>query len=189
LHEDSLHRNESTLRQMLNGTSLDDGGTIRKDGEAFRDLGGSFILPLLKEIKYDNKSIPLVFAGFHQIISQKLSNSIQYVDESLKVTLSLEVLHLGNFDNFQMEYELDVLFHLQWYDVRLANNFTKAVRIKEQSIIDRIWKPDSLFFNSKFSYFHLVSFPNFRMRIQPDGHITYTSRQCLMPPQFIHYIL
>lgn len=111
------------------------------------------------------------------------------------MTVSLEVLHLGNFDNFQMEYELDVLFHLQWFDVRLvpqkmprnkyffrlANNFTKAVRIKEQSIIDKIWKPDSLFFNSKFSYFHLVSFPNFRMRIQPDGHITYTSRQYFTP--------
>jgi hypothetical protein len=131
--------------------------------------------------------------------------------------VSLEILHLGNFDNFQMEYELDVAFKkfhghgilneklslslrfffissgstsgwflrcvsfatcqsLHLFPHSLANNFTKSVRIKEQQIIDKIWKPDTLFFNSKYSYFHLVSFPNFLMRIQPNGHITYTSR-------------
>ena len=60
LHQDSLHRTESELRQMLtlNATSERKNGT-----ETFRDLGGSFILPLLKELKYDNKSIPLVFPG------------------------------------------------------------------------------------------------------------------------------
>uniref|UniRef100_A0A914LY76 Neurotransmitter-gated ion-channel ligand-binding domain-containing protein n=1 Tax=Meloidogyne incognita TaxID=6306 RepID=A0A914LY76_MELIC len=132
--------------------------------EAFRDLGGSFITPLLKEKKYDNKSIPLVFA-----------------DEPLKVFVALEVIHLGNFDNFQMEYELDVFLHMQWYDVRLANNFSKPVRIMEKKIIDRIWKPDALFLNSKFSYFHVVTFPNFLMRIYPNGHVTYTVRVTLLP--------
>jgi len=41
------------------------------------------------------------------------------IDEPLKVFVALEVIHLGNFDNFQMEYELDVFLHMQWYDVRL----------------------------------------------------------------------
>uniref|UniRef100_A0A915NDP9 Neurotransmitter-gated ion-channel ligand-binding domain-containing protein n=1 Tax=Meloidogyne javanica TaxID=6303 RepID=A0A915NDP9_MELJA len=86
--------------------TLDKAVSIKKEdlgSEAFRDLGGSFITPLLKEKKYDNKSIPLVFA-----------------DEPLKVFVALEVIHLGNFDNFQMEYELDVFLHMQWYDVRVT---------------------------------------------------------------------
>nr|CAD2136862.1 unnamed protein product [Meloidogyne enterolobii] len=80
-----------------------------------------------------------------------------------------------------MEYELDVFLHMQWYDVRLANNFSKPVRIMEKKIIDRIWKPDALFLNSKFSYFHVVTFPNFLMRIYPNGHVTYTVRVTLLP--------
>uniref|UniRef100_A0A914NEH9 Neurotransmitter-gated ion-channel ligand-binding domain-containing protein n=1 Tax=Meloidogyne incognita TaxID=6306 RepID=A0A914NEH9_MELIC len=163
LQTDSLYRNESILRDLLKNEVI--GGEKEDLGsEAFRDLGGSFITPLLKEKKYDNKSIPLVFA-----------------DEPLKVFVALEVIHLGNFDNFQMEYELDVFLHMQWYDVRLANNFSKPVRIMEKKIIDRIWKPDALFLNSKFSYFHVVTFPNFLMRIYPNGHVTYTVRVTLLP--------
>nr|CAD2191026.1 unnamed protein product [Meloidogyne enterolobii] len=162
LQTDSLYRNESILRDLLKNEVIGEKEDL--GSEAFRDLGGSFITPLLKEKKYDNKSIPLVFA-----------------DEPLKVFVALEVIHLGNFDNFQMEYELDVFLHMQWYDVRLANNFSKPVRIMEKKIIDRIWKPDALFLNSKFSYFHVVTFPNFLMRIYPNGHVTYTVRVTLLP--------
>ncbi|KAL3094292.1 hypothetical protein niasHS_004048 [Heterodera schachtii] len=161
-HVDPLGRDRKQLLAQLIARSNNVSDEAEDDElrETYRDLGGSFILPLLKERKYDNKSVPLVFP-----------------DVPLRVALSLEVLHLGNFDNFQMEYELDVFVRLRWIDVRLANNFSKPIRIREQKIIDRIWKPDAVFLNSKFSYFHMVTFPNFRMRILPDGHVSFTTRQ------------
>uniref|UniRef100_A0A158PJJ1 Neur_chan_LBD domain-containing protein n=1 Tax=Angiostrongylus costaricensis TaxID=334426 RepID=A0A158PJJ1_ANGCS len=58
----------------------------------------------------------------------------------------------------------------------LVNNYTKPIRIREKQILDLIWKPDPYFVNSKYSYFHAVSFPNFRMRIYPDGLVKYTVR-------------
>ncbi|KHJ92737.1 hypothetical protein OESDEN_07367 [Oesophagostomum dentatum] len=73
-----------------------------------------------------------------------------------------------------MEYSIDIEMSLSWYDLRLANNYTKPIRIREKQILDLIWKPDPYFVNSKFSHFHKVSFPNFRMRVYPDGLVKYT---------------
>lgn len=77
--------------------------------------------------------------------------------------------------------------NMRWYDVRLANNYTKPIRVRESYILDQIWKPDP-YFNSKYSYFHTVSFPNFRMRIMPDGMVHYTLRlvlTCFVESRFI----
>uniref|UniRef100_A0A0M3HFI9 Neur_chan_LBD domain-containing protein n=1 Tax=Ascaris lumbricoides TaxID=6252 RepID=A0A0M3HFI9_ASCLU len=65
---------------------------------------------------------------------------------------------------------------MRWFDVRLANNYSKSIRIREMSVIEKIWTPDPYFVNSKYSYFHVVSFPNFRMRISPNGLVVYTLR-------------
>lgn len=60
---------------------------------------------------------------------------------------------------------------------RFRHNYSQPIRIREKYIIDQVWRPDPYFVNSKFSYFHMVSFPNFRMRIMPDGLVQYTLRQ------------
>lgn len=65
---------------------------------------------------------------------------------------------------------------MRWFDIRLANNYSRWIRIWEKSILEQIWKPDPYFVNSKHSYFHEVSFPNFRMYISPEGLIIYTLR-------------
>uniref|UniRef100_A0A0M3IJS9 Neur_chan_LBD domain-containing protein n=1 Tax=Ascaris lumbricoides TaxID=6252 RepID=A0A0M3IJS9_ASCLU len=70
---------------------------------------------------------------------------------------------------------------MRWFDVRLANNYSKSIRIREMSVIEKIWTPDPYFVNSKYSYFHVVSFPNFRMRISPNGLVVYTLRVTLQP--------
>lgn len=74
-----------------------------------------------------------------------------------------------------MDYTVDLELNMRWYDVRLANNYSKPIRVRESEILNMIWKPDP-FFNSKYSYFHIVSFQNFRMRIMPDGLVLYTVR-------------
>lgn len=60
------------------------------------------------------------------------------------------------------------------------NNYTKPIRIREKPIIEQIWRPDPYIVNSKHSYFHYVSFPNIRMRITPEGLVTYTVRYVIV---------
>ncbi|VDM29153.1 unnamed protein product [Toxocara canis] len=75
----------------------------------------------------------------------------------------------------------DLEMEMRWFDVRLANNYSKSILIREMSVMEKIWTPDPYFVNSKYSYFHLVSFPNFRMRVSPNGLVTYNLRVTLQP--------
>ncbi|VDM77756.1 unnamed protein product [Strongylus vulgaris] len=136
------------------------------------DYGSSFILPVLSSINYDTTLFRLHF-------QKCFVKSLQFhhlQDIPVIVAVQLNILYLANFDSELMEYSIDVEMELSWYDLRLANNYTKPIRIREQQILDLIWKPDPYFVNSKFSYLHTVSFPNFRMRIFPDGLVKYTMR-------------
>ncbi|ETN82978.1 Neurotransmitter-gated ion-channel ligand binding domain protein [Necator americanus] len=123
------------------------------------DYGSSFILPILSSVNYDNNTVPTAFS-----------------DIPVFVAVQLNILYLANFDSELMEFSIDVEMELSWFDLRLANNYTKPIRIREKQILDLIWKPDPYFVNSKFSHFHEVSFPNFRMRVFPDGLVKYTMR-------------
>ncbi|EPB74188.1 hypothetical protein ANCCEY_06739 [Ancylostoma ceylanicum] len=110
-----------------------------------------------------------------EALREKLKNSTK-LEKSLgdRHRQVLNILYLANFDSELMEFSIDVEMELSWYDLRLANNYTKPIRIREKQILDLIWKPDPYFVNSKFSHFHEVSFPNFRMRVFPDGLVKYT---------------
>ncbi|KAI6181075.1 Glutamate-gated chloride channel [Aphelenchoides besseyi] len=160
LHSDPLGREEEKLRELLTNVS-----NLEIEVEnAHRDHGASFILPVLKAIEYDNNSVPVVFP-----------------DIPVNVRVALNVIYLGNFDSIDMEYSIDLEMHMSWFDVRLANNYTKPIRIREKEILESIWRPDPYFVNSKFSYFHIVSFPNMRMRVMPTGLVHYTLRVTLLP--------
>ena len=161
-HADSLNRNETFLRDLLsNLTHLE----VEEDfGSYYRDHGGSFLLPVLKAVDYDNSSVPVVFP-----------------DIPLNVLVKLNIIHLANFDSEQMEYTIDLEMEMRWFDVRLANNYSKPIRIREKEILDLVFRPDPYFVNSKYSYFHMVSFPNFRMRVMPTGLVIYTLRVTLLP--------
>ncbi|CAB3406799.1 unnamed protein product [Caenorhabditis bovis] len=137
-----------------------------------RDYGSSYILPVLKSVNYDNTSVPQAFK-----------------DIPVHVAVSFNFLYLANFDSELMEYSTDVEMEFSWIDVRLANNYTKPIRIREKAIIEQIWKPDPYIVNSKFSYFHYVSFPNYRMRITPDGLVTYTMRVSSVCSCFMSFCL
>ncbi|XP_059351093.1 gamma-aminobutyric acid receptor alpha-like [Daphnia carinata] len=43
-------------------------------------------------------------------------------------------------------------------------------------MLDRIWKPDTYFYNGKNSYLHTITTPNKLVRLFPDGRILYSSR-------------
>uniref|UniRef100_A0A7E4UTN7 Neur_chan_LBD domain-containing protein n=1 Tax=Panagrellus redivivus TaxID=6233 RepID=A0A7E4UTN7_PANRE len=162
LHGDPLGRNESVLREMLSDLKhleSDDDKTM-----SYRDHGASFLLPILKTVNYDNSSVPVAFS-----------------DIPLNVVVKLNIIHLANFDSEQMEYTIDLEMEMRWFDIRLANNYSKPIRVREKEILDLVFRPDPYFVNSKISYFHMVSFPNFRMRIMPSGLVIYSLRVTLVP--------
>lgn len=150
----------SHIRELLSNASFLELDT----GESHKDHGGSYVLPLLQAVQYDNNTVPLIFS-----------------DIPVHVRTQLKVLFLGNFDSHLMEFTVDAEMNMRWFDLRLANNFTHPIRLREKALIDLIWRPDPYFVNSKFSYFHHVTFPNFRMIITPQGLVSYTMRITLLP--------
>ena len=42
--------------------------------------------------------------------------------------------------------------------------------------INRIWKPDTYFYNGKNAYMHTITVPNKFVRIRTDGKVWYSSR-------------
>lgn len=44
-------------------------------------------------------------------------------------------------------------------------------------MLDKIWKPDSTFFNGKHSYVHTITVPNKLLRLTQEGDILYSMRR------------
>uniref|UniRef100_A0A914YKS0 Neurotransmitter-gated ion-channel ligand-binding domain-containing protein n=1 Tax=Panagrolaimus superbus TaxID=310955 RepID=A0A914YKS0_9BILA len=119
----------------------------------------------------------------NETMETDILNKTEMIDNDipLNVKVKLNLIHLANFDSEQMEYTIDLEMEMRWFDIRLANNYSKPIRIREKQILDMVFRPDPYFVNSKYSYFHMVTFPNFRMRIMPTGLIIYTMRVTLLP--------
>ncbi|OZC06229.1 Neurotransmitter-gated ion-channel ligand binding domain protein, partial [Onchocerca flexuosa] len=147
------------LNLMANLSNLDD-----CTGICDSHYGGSYIFPVLRSVNYDNNTVPTAISNL-----------------PVDVRFALKIIHLANFDSRNMDYTIDFEMQMSWVDPRLMNNYTKWIRIWEKRILDLIWKPDPYFVNSKHSYFHYVTFPNFRMLISPNGLVIYTMRITLQP--------
>ncbi|EFO92475.1 CRE-LGC-43 protein [Caenorhabditis remanei] len=153
--------------KLINLTLLEE-----RRADEHRDYGSSYILPVLKSVDYDNTSVPLAFN-----------------DIPVNVAVAFNFLYLANFDSEMMEFSMDVEMEFSWIDIRLVSNYTKPIRIREKPIIEQIWRPDPYIVNSKHSYFHYVSFPNIRMRITPEGLVTYTVRVSSVCSCFMSFCL
>lgn len=77
--------------------------------------------------------------------------------------------------NFQ-EYSMDCYFRQYWRDQRLS--FLGPIKSLSLSIkmLERIWRPDTYFYNGKNSYVHTITVPNKLLRISQDGDILYSMR-------------
>lgn len=74
-------------------------------------------------------------------------------------------------------YSMDCYFRQSWIDRRLSfsghDNDTLALSI---TMLERIWKPDTYFYNGKQSYLHTITTPNQFVRLYHDGRVLYSSR-------------
>ena len=81
-------------------------------------------------------------------------------------------------DTHAQSYQMDCYFRQSWVDHRLGfhGNGTPSVLPVSIKILDRLWKPDTNFFNGQKSYLHMVTSPNKLLRIGQDGRILYSMR-------------
>lgn len=122
-------------------------------------LGGSFILPVLEKNKYDSFSAPIVFQG-----------------STVVVRFGIYIESMSNFQTNTMDYDMDIFLMMAWRDARLVNPYQKTILVKEEEILEKIWRPDPFFANAKEASFHEVTFLNFLMRIYNDGLVLYETR-------------
>ncbi|XP_011329536.1 gamma-aminobutyric acid receptor alpha-like isoform X2 [Ooceraea biroi] len=110
----------------------------------------------------------------HSNISDLLDNLLRGYDNSIRpdfggppATVEVDI----------MTYSMDCYFRQSWVDRRLAfkggGKETLALSI---SMLARIWKPDTYFYNGKHSYLHTITSPNKFVRLYQDGRVLYSSR-------------
>lgn len=56
---------------------------------------------------------------------------------------------------------------------------TKIISSINLQMLDKIWKPDSTFFNGKHSYVHTITVPNKLLRLTQEGDILYSMRRVI----------
>ncbi|XP_050296274.1 gamma-aminobutyric acid receptor alpha-like isoform X2 [Anthonomus grandis grandis] len=92
------------------------------------------------------------------------------------VQTNILIRSMGPISELDMEYSMDCYFRQYWRDQRLS--FVGPIKSLSLSIkmLERIWRPDTYFYNGKNSYVHTITVPNKLLRISQDGDILYSMR-------------
>ncbi|KAH7724601.1 CBN-LGC-45 protein [Aphelenchoides avenae] len=143
--------------KLRNDTEVDD--ILSRTNGSMRTLGGSYILPVLHKNQYDPFSAPIVFQG-----------------SAVVVRFGIYIESMSNFGTHSMDYDMDIYLLMSWRDARLVNPYDKPILVKEEEILEKLWRPDPFFANAKEAEFHEVTFLNFLMRIFNDGLVLYETR-------------
>uniref|UniRef100_A0A1B0A6Q6 Neurotransmitter-gated ion-channel ligand-binding domain-containing protein n=1 Tax=Glossina pallidipes TaxID=7398 RepID=A0A1B0A6Q6_GLOPL len=141
-------------------------------------------------------SVPIVMAaGYphlrltqrnnHANISELLDNLLRGYDNSIRpdfggppatVEVDIMVRSMGPISEVDMTYSMDCYFRQSWVDKRLAFKGAQDTLALSVSMLARIWKPDTYFYNGKQSYLHTITTPNKFVRIYQNGRVLYSSR-------------
>lgn len=152
----------SLADKLRNDTEVDE--ILSRTNGSSKNLGGSYILPVLSKNQYDPFSAPIVFQG-----------------SAVVVRFGIYIESMSNFQTSTMDYDMDIYLMMSWRDARLVNPYDKPILVKEEDILEKIWRPDPFFANAKEAEFHEVTFLNFLMRIFPDGLVLYETRVKIKP--------
>ena len=88
----------------------------------------------------------------------------------------MELCHQAFIPFCLKAYQIDCYFRQSWVDKRLEFSGPLHKLAVSVNILERLWKPDTHFFNGKRSYLHTVTSPNKLLRINQDGRILYSMR-------------
>ncbi|XP_022905767.2 gamma-aminobutyric acid receptor subunit alpha-2 [Onthophagus taurus] len=97
-------------------------------------------------------------------------------DKPTIIQTNILIRSMGPVSELDMEYSMDCYFRQYWQDRRLS--FLGPIKSLSLSIkmLERIWRPDTYFYNGKNSYVHTITVPNKLLRISQDGGILYSMR-------------
>ncbi|XP_046553483.1 gamma-aminobutyric acid receptor alpha-like isoform X2 [Haliotis rubra] len=117
--------------------------------------------------------------------SQLLENMLVGYDKRLRpgfggkplaVMIYINLRSMGPISELDMVYTLDCYFRQTWYDKRLSMNISLEHLPLGITILERIWHPDTVFYNGQNSYLHTITTPNKFVRISPNGNVLYSQR-------------
>lgn len=100
-----------------------------------------------------------------------------YRGPPVNVTIDMSLVHFGKVREIDMDFSVDMFFRQYWRDPRLNHSLEEPIFLTG-SYRDLIWLPDTFFLNIKTAKFHNVPADNSRVKIRPDGQVTWSSR-CL----------
>ncbi|KAL4230069.1 Gamma-aminobutyric acid receptor subunit alpha-4 [Mactra antiquata] len=103
-----------------------------------------------------------------------------YGGDPVEVTLNINIRSLGPISEMDMAFTMDCYFRQVWTDPRLAMNSSNSSMDFIQlsiKILERIWFPDTVFYNGMKSYLHTITTPNRFIRIYRDGKILFSQRK------------
>ncbi|KAK4887223.1 hypothetical protein RN001_003494 [Aquatica leii] len=145
-----------------------------------------FFIEMNRAISLTTKASKLRQRNNHQNISTLLDNLLRGYDNSVRpdfggppaiIEVDIMVRSMGPISEVDMTYSMDCYFRQSWVDKRLAfagnSKDTLALSI---SMLAKIWKPDTYFYNGKQSYLHTITTPNKFVRLYQDGRVLYSSR-------------
>ncbi|XP_019893131.1 gamma-aminobutyric acid receptor subunit alpha-2 [Musca domestica] len=92
------------------------------------------------------------------------------------VQTNILIRSMGPVSELDMDYSMDCYFRQYWKDKRLS--FQGPIKSLSLSIkmLERIWRPDTYFYNGKHSHIHTITVPNKLLRLDQDGGILYSMR-------------
>ncbi|XP_037938747.1 gamma-aminobutyric acid receptor alpha-like [Teleopsis dalmanni] len=92
------------------------------------------------------------------------------------VRTNILIRSMGPVSELDMDYSMDCYFRQYWRDKRLS--FQGPIKSLSLSIkmLDKIWRPDTYFYNGKHSHIHTITVPNKLLRLSQDGDILYSMR-------------
>ncbi|XP_062539564.1 gamma-aminobutyric acid receptor subunit alpha-6 isoform X3 [Armigeres subalbatus] len=164
-----------SARLSSNGSSSDDRyedamlRKVRKRSAADDMLSKNITLILENLLKsYENSQMPTHGQGIPTIVKTNIL-----------------IRSMGPMSELEMDYSMDCYFRQYWRDKRLS--FHGPIKSLSLSIkmLERIWRPDTYFYNGKHSHVHTITVPNKLLRLSQDGEILYSMRltikaSCLM---------
>ncbi|XP_023714026.1 gamma-aminobutyric acid receptor alpha-like isoform X3 [Cryptotermes secundus] len=131
------------------------------------------------------RNLQLAQLNNHRNISEILDGLLRGYDNNVRpdfggppavVEVDIMVRSMGPISEVDMTYSMDCYFRQSWVDRRLAFQGNKETLALSISMLQRIWKPDTYFYNGKQSYLHTITTPNKFVRLYQDGRVLYSSR-------------
>ncbi|XP_064609781.1 gamma-aminobutyric acid receptor alpha-like [Liolophura sinensis] len=92
------------------------------------------------------------------------------------VHADINLRSMGPISERDMIYTLDCYFRQSWVDERLAFNISIQNVSLSIKMLEKIWAPDTVFYNGRHAILHTITTPNKFFRIGMDGSILYSQR-------------